>query len=239
MEIKEFEALIEKRISETITKIIEKNLKLPISSKSRAGAEISDWIEKAFVEELKINKVNDLISAESAPKGKTKHPWDARVFFSIGGIKEEIWIDFKAIKINHLDSNRDIGTPTKFYSFLESGGFYILYIFVYYEEIENGLQFKKHENVFVKSYFLKDINKSFRRNPKNQLQVNISAEPSYRTRENFIKLLMTKELESYERQLIRANENIKKINNNLLSNKIENINKMQEDKLIKELKKLK
>ena len=50
---------------------------------------------------------------------------------------------------------------------------------------------------------------------------------------------MTKELESYERQLIRANENIKKINNNLLSNKIENINKMQEDKLIKELRKLK
>ena len=42
---------------------------------------------------------------------------------------------------------------------------------------------------------------SVRRNPKNQLQVCISTEPEYRTREEFIDLLFSKLKESYYRQI--------------------------------------
>jgi len=60
------------------------------------------------------------------------------------------------------------------------------------------------ENKIVKSYFLKDISATFRRTPTNQLQVNILATPNYRTREEFIELLMKKVKEGLERQLEKA-----------------------------------
>lgn len=77
----------------------------------------------------------------------------------------------------------------------------MLYVYVYYQEHENGLEFVKLNDFFTKAYFLKDISHTFRRNPKNQLQVNMSAEPEYRTREDFIKLLIGKIKESHIRQI--------------------------------------
>ena len=56
----------------------------------------------------------------------------------------------------------------------------------------------------TKVYFLKDISNTVRRTPTNQLQVNISAEPTYRTRDEFINLLMEKYREGLERQRDKA-----------------------------------
>jgi SwaI restriction endonuclease len=58
-----------------------------------------------------------------------------------------------------------------------------------------------HNNKFTKTYFLKDIHHTFRRNPKNQLQVNISQGIEYRSREDFINLLYDKLRESHQRQI--------------------------------------
>ena len=49
MDIKEFEDLINKTISSIIVSIIDENKILNISAKSRAGAEISDFLETQFV----------------------------------------------------------------------------------------------------------------------------------------------------------------------------------------------
>jgi hypothetical protein len=180
MNIKEYENLINNTISNVVISIIENNQTLNISAKSRAGAEISDFLEEKFVELSKSNKL--LVDAEQSPKGATKNPWDAKVYFKYDNHLEEIWIDFKAIKIDQLGSNPDIGTPTKVIKFIQSGGFYLLYVYVFYKETENGLKFCQVDNSFVKSYFLKDVHHAVRRNPKNQLQVCISTEPEYRTR---------------------------------------------------------
>ena len=69
----------------------------------------------------------------------------------------------------------------------------------------------KIDKDFIKLYFLKDIHHSFRRNPKNQLQVNISEPPEYRSRESFIKLLMSKLKESHKRQIQISQKDLKKI----------------------------
>jgi hypothetical protein len=199
MDIKEFEDLINKTISSVVVSIIDKNKILNISAKSRAGAEISDFLETQFV--ILANSNRHLLNAEQSPKGATKNPWDAKVHFKYENHLEEIWIDFKAIKIDQLGSNPDIGTPTKIVNFIQNGGFYLLYIYVFYRETDNGLEFCKVNDSFVKSYFLKDVHCSVRRNPKNQLQVCISTEPEYRTREEFIDLLFSKLKESYYRQI--------------------------------------
>ena len=126
------------------------------------------------------------------------------VFFSFNNHIEEIWIDFKAFKLSGVDSNPDIGTPNKIIKFIEDGGFYLLYIHVFYEEHHSGLKFVQYNGYSVKSYFLKDISPTFRRTPTNQLQVNISAKPQYRTREEFIELLMDKLREGLVRQLVKG-----------------------------------
>lgn len=199
MKIREYENLIQEQITNVIKDIISKNEILNISAKSRAGAEISDWLEAMFVGSLTEHKY--LKNAEGAPKGQTKNPWDAKCFFELNNHKEEIWIDFKAFKLSGLDSNPDIGTPNKVISFIEAGGFYLLYVHVYYEEHSNGLKFIASDNNMVNSYFLKDISSTFRRTPTNQLQVNISAKPTYRSRQAFIELLMDKLKEGLIRQL--------------------------------------
>ncbi len=199
MNIKEFEKLICDEINKVVVGIIEKDIFLNISAKARAGAEISDWLEEKFIEKTKNHPY--LKKTESAPKGKTKNPWDARTYFQFNNHAEEIWIDFKALKISSADSNPDIGTPSKIIDHISSGSFYMLYVYVYYQEHENGLEFVKLNDFFTKAYFLKDISHTFRRNPKNQLQVNMSAEPEYRTREDFIKLLIGKIKESHIRQI--------------------------------------
>ena len=49
MDIKEFEDLINKTISSVVFSVINENNILNISAKSRAGAEISDFLETQFV----------------------------------------------------------------------------------------------------------------------------------------------------------------------------------------------
>lgn len=209
MEIKDFEKLIRTELNHVVLAIIIENEYLEISAKSRAGAEISDWLEEHFVDETVNHKY--LKNSEASPKGKIKNPWDARTFFCFNDHIEEIWIDFKAFKLSGENSNPDIGTPNKIIKFIEEGGFYLLYVHVYYEEYGNGLRFVKRNNSFTKSYFLKDISSTLRRTPTNQLQVNISAEPKYRTRSEFIDLLMEKLKEGLERQLEKAKSKLSEI----------------------------
>ncbi len=197
--IQKFENLILSQLENIVTNILQSTTSLPISAKSRAGAEISDWLEKSFV--LKTQKHQYFFNSEAAPEGQTKNPWDARTYFKINQISEEIWIDFKAIKITSADSNPDIGTPNKVVKFIEQGNFYIAFIYVYYQPTDDGLEFVMHNNKFTKTYFLKDIHHTFRRNPKNQLQVNISQDVEYRSREDFINLLYDKLRESHQRQI--------------------------------------
>jgi hypothetical protein len=199
MDIREYENLILEKLKEVTDLIIDFNPVLNISAKARAGAEISDWMEEKFVEYTQNHDFFE--NSESAPKGSTKNPWDARIFFKLNEIREEIWIDFKAFKITSTDSNPDIGTPNKIIKLINAGNFYHAFIHVFYQSKGNGMEFVKHENNFSKVYFLKDISSTFRRNPKNQLQVNISAPTEYRSREEFIKLLVEKIKESHIRQI--------------------------------------
>lgn len=209
MEIKKYECKIKTELSKVINKIITKYPRLNIAAKSRAGAEISNFLENKFVKETSKNKY--FKNSIASPMGATKHPWDAMTYFCLKGHEEVIWIDFKAVKVSGLDSNPDIGTPDKIIDLIYSGNFYLVYIFVYYSETKDGLQFVSNsENEKVKIYFLKDISSTFRRNPKNQLQVNISAKPEYRSRVEFIKLLYKKIEESHKRQIEISTKALKK-----------------------------
>lgn len=210
MDIKEYEDTIRKKISEVILDIVENNKSLPIPVKSRGGAEISDFLETEFVKKTKRSKT--LLRSESAPKGKTKNPWDARTFFKLNDHEEEIWIDFKAFKIKeNSDSNPDLGTPDKIFNFIEEGGFYLLYVYVYYTEDEDGMCFVEYDNQLIKSYFLKDVSSTVRRTSTNQLQVNFTAEPEYRTRADFLELLTLKVNEGLERQIKIAQSKLEKL----------------------------
>lgn len=231
MTIKQFEELVLAKLKVVVDKIIIKNIELPISAKSRAGAEISDWLEEQFVKYTKGNTFFD--SSEAAPKGSTKNPWDARTQFVLGGHKEEVWIDFKAFKITSADSNPDIGTPNKIIKLISEGNFYHAFIHVFYEATDNGLRFVKLSDSYSKLYFLKDISSTFRRNPKNQLQVNISAPSEYRTREEFITLLMGKIKESHLRQIEISNKALKKQNE--ITEELLKANKKSEDDLTKKI----
>ncbi|MDY0314609.1 MAG: hypothetical protein RBR32_05975, partial [Bacteroidales bacterium] len=79
----------------------------------------------------------------------------------------------------------------------------------------------------------KDVSPTFRRNPKNQLQVNISAASEYRTREDFIKLLMDKIKESHQRQIEISNKALKKIDK--ITEDLLKANKKSEDDLTKKI----
>lgn len=209
MNIKNFENLIIQEIDKVVRNIIKNYPELSISAKSRAGSEISDFLEEKFVELTK--KITYFKNSEKSPKGATKNPWDAKTVFCYKSLEEPIWIDFKALKISGKDSNPDIGTPNKIINFIKDGFFYLLYVYVFYEESEKGLKFVKVDRGFTKSYFLKDIHHTFRRNPKNQLQVNMSQPPEYRTREKFVKILMKKIEESHKRQTIISGKALRKL----------------------------
>lgn len=209
MDIKNFENLIISETDKVILRIINDFQELNISAKSRAGAEISDFLEDKFVEYVKSNKY--FKESEKSPKGATKNPWDVKTVFCLNNLREIIWIDFKALKTSGKDSNPDIGTPNKIVSFIKEGNFYLLYVYVFYEETEKGLKFVKINGDYTNSYFLKDINHTFRRNPKNQLQVNMSELPEYRTREDFVKLLVKKIKESHERQIKISDKALKNL----------------------------
>lgn len=232
MNIEEFEDLILKELKKVIQKILEDNSKPTISAKTRAGAEISNLLEKEFVK--KTNNHKYFRNSASSPEGATKNPWDAMTYFCIDKHKELIWIDFKAVKVSNADSNPDIGTPDKVIKFIEKGHFYLVYVFVYYEETKTGLKFVKNKNnEMLKLYFLKDISHSFRRNPKNQLQVNISDPIEKRSREEFINLLFVKIVESHERQIKISKNALEKIESGSLKRQLLEINKKQEENIKK------
>ena len=92
MNIQEYESLIKNTVSKVVENIISENINLNISAKSRAGAEISNFLEEQFILLTKKNEI--LIDAEKSPKGATKNPWDAKVYFKYNSHCEEIWIDF-------------------------------------------------------------------------------------------------------------------------------------------------
>jgi len=212
MQIQEFEKLIISEIKKVVESIISKKIDLSISAKSRAGAEISDYLEDNFVKN--VSSISFFIDTKSSPKGAFKNPYDAETFFNFKGHKEKIWIDFKAIKISGKGSNPDAGTPNKIVNLINQSYFYICYVFVYYQETNDGLRFVTNDdNEYVKLYFLKDIHHSFRRNPKNQLQVDFSTKSEYRTREEFIELLFEKLKESHQRQIKISEKALKELEN--------------------------
>lgn len=232
MKIIDFEKLILLEIKQVVEKIVKENLTLPIPVKSRAGAEISDFLEDEFV--LRTQDHKYFKDSQYSPKGATKNPWDVSTYFTIKNHKELLWIDFKAVKISGLDSNPDIGTPDKIIRLIESGYFYLVYVFVYYEQFENGLRFVKRENdEYVKIYFLKDISQTFRRNPKNQFQVNVLAKPEYRSREEFVKLFIKKIMESHIRQMQISERVLKKIKDDQIEEKLILLNRKSEEKIKK------
>lgn len=235
MKLEEFENLLVSQLQTVIESIIEDQQSLEISAKSRAGAEISDWLGEKFVQYTTQHEYFQ--DSEACPKGKTKNPWDVKTYFIIEDIYEEVWIDFKAIKTSQVDSNPDIGTPNKVIEFIQAGNFYIVYIYVYYESTQIGLRFTKINNSYSKVYLLKDISSTFRRNPKNQLQVNISQETEYRSRQDFIELLINKLQESYQRQIEKANKELKLLENK--KQKLIDANNKAEETIIKKLRRLK
>ncbi|XOB41389.1 MAG: hypothetical protein ACKKMW_01515 [Candidatus Nealsonbacteria bacterium] len=232
MDIKSFEENIIKEFAKVILKIIKNYPKLNISAKARAGAEISDFLEEKFVEYSSKNKL--FKDSEASPKGATKNPWDAKTNFCFKNHEEIIWIDFKVLKTSGKDSNPDIGSPNKIIKFIKEGNFYLLYVYVFYKEIEKGLKFVKVNGSYTKLYFLKDINRTFRRNPKNQLQVNMSAPPEYRTRKNFIKLLSQKLKESHERQIKISKKVLQKLSAE--EKALLKVNKKSEARILKNLR---
>ena len=228
MEIQEFEKKILNELKSVTEIILKKNPSPTISAKARAGAEISDLLEKQFV----IETQNHVYFKKSkfSPEGATKNPWDAMTYFCLNGHEELIWIDFKAVKVSSDDSNPDIGTPDKIFNLINQGAFYLAYIFVYYKESKSGLEFVQNsDNEFVKVYFLKDISSTFRRNPKNQLQVNISAKPEYRSRTEFINLLFDKIIESHKRQIEISIKKLKQFEDSTIKNDLLIKNREQEN----------
>ena len=87
----------------------------------------------------------------------------------------------------------------------------------------------KAKSEFVKVYFLKDVSSSFRRNPKNQLQVNISAKPEHRSRTEFIELLIEKIIESHKRQIEISKKALEKIEESRIKELLLKNNEEQEN----------
>ncbi|TAF77835.1 MAG: hypothetical protein EAZ53_01345 [Bacteroidetes bacterium] len=231
MDIQAYETLILNQLKIVTEKILYNNPQPNISAKSRAGAEISSLLEEEFVKET----ANHLYFKDSlaSPKGETKNPWDALTYFEYKDHREVIWIDFKAVKVSSKASNPDIGAADKLIKLItNNNGFYLVYIFVYYTQTELGLKFVPNKNAeSVKLYFLKDIHSSFRRNTKNQLQINIDKEPENRTRQDFIEMLLGKIIQGYTRQKNIAERELTKYNQNKIRLDLTKLNKEQEDKI--------
>ena len=78
--------------------------------------------------------------------------------------------------------------------------------------------------------------------PANQMQVNGFAEPEYRTREQFLEFLLQKKIESNERKLKKATQELENFKTGILKKqkdsqeeitieKLKQLNKEQEDKI--------
>jgi hypothetical protein len=236
MDIKTYEELIIAQLNDVVEQIINSSPKLAIAVKKgeRVGDGISKYLENKFVDFTKTHQY--FRDSLASPEGKTKNPFDVQTFFEINNHRELLWIDFKAINVDNDDTNPDSGTPAKVLTLMNSGYFYLVYILVYYKGNDTGLEFVKHNDLVVKSYFLKDVSNTMRITPANQMQVNGFAPPSYRTREDFLEFLLQKKIESNERKLKKANEQLKNLRQgnfktDLSINKLKELNKLQEDKI--------
>ena len=242
MDIQEYETLIITQLNETIGNIISNNISLQIAVKKgeRVGDGISKFLETKFVEFTQNHKY--FKESLASPEGKTKNPFDVQTIFELKGHKELIWIDFKAVNLDNEDTNPDSGTPDKVITLMQNGYFYLAYIIVYYRGFENGLAFMKHGEIFVKSYFLKNVSSTMRITPANQMQVNGFSETEYRTREEFLDFLLQKKIESNERKLKKAIQELENFKTGILKAKtakqeeitldlLKKLNKLQEDKI--------
>ena len=204
MDFKQIEIKIKKQIENVFTEILKsKNFLLPISAKSRSGAEISDYLEDSIVDYFTKNSQEYISKVQGSPKGKTKNPYDFCFNFTDAQNKfsDLIWADIKATKHSYNDSNPDLGTPEKVIKFILDGHFYLLFVFFEYEATEdNQTKFIPFDDgKYVHCQFLKDINHTVRINPKPQFQVNIHEKEEYRTIDEFIDLFYKKYQESIDR----------------------------------------
>jgi hypothetical protein len=242
MDIKAYETLIIGQLDELIGSIITTNPTLTIAVKKgeRVGDGISKFLENKFVEFT--TKHTYFKESLASPEGKTKNPFDVQTIFEINGHKELIWIDFKAVNVENDDTNPDSGTPDKVITLIENGYFYLVYIIVYYKGSENGLVFVSHNEKNVKSYFLKNVSPTMRITPANQMQVNGFSETVYRTREEFLDFLLQKKIESNERKLKKATQELENFKTGILKKKtatqveitidlLKQLNKEQEEKI--------
>ncbi len=242
MDIQAYETLITTQLDELVGNIINTNPKLNIAVKKgeRVGDGISKFLENKFVEFTQNHQY--FKESLASPEGKTKNPFDVQTIFEINGHKELIWIDFKAVNVENDDTNPDSGTPDKVITLMQNGYFYLAYIIVYYQGFENGLEFVKHNNLYVKSYFLKNVSPTMRITPANQMQVNGFSETVYRTREEFLDFLLQKKIESNERKLKKATQELENFKTGILKVKtakqaevnidlLKQLNKEQEDKI--------
>lgn len=212
MEIKDMENLMKMDIEAIYEQILkEHNYILPISAKSRSGAEISDYLEDLFVDYFKTHNHNRIYNAKGSPKGATKNPYDFCFNYRCKEFKEFddlIWADIKATKHTYEDSNPDLGTPEKIIKFIMDGHFYLLFVFFeYIPTKDNETSFIAFsDGKYVHCQFLKDINHTVRINPKPQFQVNINEPEEYRTIDDFIELFYKKYDESIDRILEKQNK---------------------------------
>lgn len=215
MNIKKYEDDLIAELESVVNEIIKESPSLNIAVKKgeRVGDAISKFFEDNFVEKTKTHTY--FSNSEASPTGKTKNPWDARTDYIIQGFKQDVWIDFKAVNVENADTNPDSGTPDKIIAHILNDNFYLVYIYVFYQGSDNGLDFVQIDGKYVKPYFLKDISSTFRITPANQMQVNGSAEPEYRTREEFLQLLLTKKIESNERKLKKSTQELENLKEGL------------------------
>ncbi|MDI9365504.1 MAG: hypothetical protein QM541_11170 [Flavobacterium sp.] len=244
MDIQEYETLISNSLDDVLGGIITANLKLSIAVKKgeRVGDGISKYLENKFVGATQHHP--HFKESLASPSGKTKNPFDIQTVFEYNGHRELIWIDLKAVNVDNDDTNPDSGTPDKVITLMQSGFFYLAYVIVYYKGLDEGLEFVKHGDKFVKSYFLKNVSRTMRITPANQMQVNGFAEPEYRTREQFLEFLLQKKIESNERKLKKATQELENFKNGILKkqkknqeeitlDKLKQLNKEQEEKINK------
>ncbi len=242
MDIQAYETLIITQLDALVGNIININPTLNIAVKKgeRVGDAISKFLENKFVEFTQ--KHQYFKESLASPEGKTKNPFDVQTIFEINGHKELIWIDFKAVNVENDDTNPDSGTPDKVITLMQNGYFYLAYVIVYYQGFENGLTFVEYDNLFAKSYFLKNVSPTMRITPANQMQVNGFSETVYRTREEFLDFLLQKKIESNERKLKKAIQELENFKTGILKAKtakqaeisidlLKQLNKQQEDKI--------
>lgn len=216
MDIKEYEMLITSQLDEVVGNILAEYPRLTIAVKKgeRVGDGISKFLENKFVEHTTDHKY--FKESLASPEGKTKNPFDVQTIFEFNGHKELLWLDFKAVNMDNADTNPDSGTPDKVITLMQNGFFYLAYVIVYYRGNEGGLEYVSHNDIFVKSYFLKNVNPSMRITPANQMQVNGFSQPVYRTREEFLDFLLQKKIESNERKLKKATQELENFKTGIL-----------------------